>query len=173
MAAEPVIRWAKASDAAIVHRLLQALAESLGQSDKFSCTVADISRFGLEEQPVFRALLAETNDTPVGLCLFFTSFSSWRGQPGIYVQDLYVAPAWRRSRLGQRLLGHAAAYGRQHGCTYLRLSVDSSNKSGRRFYHRLGFIWSRQERIQQLSDEAFTAFAETDSPLPQPGDSCS
>lgn len=171
MTNEPVIRWAKSDDAAVVHRLLQTLAESLGQSDKFSCTVADISRFGLGEQPVFRVLLAEADDTAVGLCLFFKSFSSWRGQPGIYVQDLYVAPVWRRSGLGQRLLSYAAAYGRQHDCTYLRLSVDGSNQSGQRFYHRLGFIWSRQERIQQLSDEAFTALAQAGGSLPLPDDS--
>ena len=153
------IRWADADDALTIHKLLLALADSLGERTKICCSAADIARFGFGELPIFRALIAESEGQAVGLCLLFLEFSTWRGRPGVYVQDLYIAPGLRRSGLGKQLLNRAADYGRQQACTYLRLSVVSRNKSGRRFYQRLGFLWQRQERIYQISDQAFERLA--------------
>ena len=155
-----LIRWAEAKDAPVIHQLLLALADTLGERSKIQCRAEDIARFGFGDAPIFKALIADSKGQAVGLCLLFLEFSTWRGRPGVYVQDLYIDPRLRRSGLGKKLLSKAAEYGRKQGCMYLRLSVASRNKSGRRFYQRLGFLWQRQERIYQISDQAFEQLAD-------------
>ena len=96
---------------------------------------------------------------PVGLCLFFESFSSWDGRCGVYVQDMYVAEAARGHGLGRRLLAEAAAISRARGGSYLRLSVEADNDSAQAFYQRVGLAWSSRERIYQVRDDDFAALA--------------
>ena len=54
-------------------------------------------------------MIARQDGKPVGLALFFFEFSTWRGRPGVYVQDLYVAADMRGTGLGRRLLEAVAA----------------------------------------------------------------
>ncbi|MEQ9607182.1 MAG: GNAT family N-acetyltransferase, partial [Kiloniellaceae bacterium] len=106
------------------------------------------------------ALIAELDGRPVGLCLFFGSYSTWRGQRGLYVQDLIVADAARSLGVGQRLLAEAAALAKSRGAGYLRLSVDDDNVSAQRFYRRAGLKHSTSELIYVLDDNDFTKLAE-------------
>jgi GNAT superfamily N-acetyltransferase len=95
------IRQAVVEDAALVHGLLKNLAMTLGKGEVMTSTAADIERFGFGEQPRFEALLAFEGDKAVGLAVYFFEFSTWRGRPGVYVQDMYVAPQARGRGLGR------------------------------------------------------------------------
>jgi ribosomal protein S18 acetylase RimI-like enzyme len=152
-----VIRRAVAADAEAIHAMIRALGALLGLAQKVTGTVEDIRRHGFGPSPAFEALIAECGGRPVGLCLFFASFSSWRAAPGLYVQDLYVADAARGTGLGRRLLAAAAAIGRARGATYLRLSVEADNVAAQRFYARAGLAWSTTERIFVIDGAAFEA----------------
>jgi len=97
---------------------------------------------------------------PVGVCLWFPAFSTFRGEPGLYVQDLYVAPSERGTGLGRRLLAAAAADGRAQGATHLRLSVESGNDGAQRFYAASGLRWQDTERIFLADGRAFDTLAD-------------
>lgn len=155
-----VIRRAAAADAEAIHAMVMALADDIGKRDSVASTPGDIRRHGFGPAPDFEALIAEADGAPVGLCLFFTSFSSWRGRSGLYVQDLYVAPRLRGGGLGRRLLGAVAAIGLERGATYLRLSVDADNDTAQAFYRRLGLHWSDSERIFQIGEEDLAGLTE-------------
>jgi ribosomal protein S18 acetylase RimI-like enzyme len=155
-----LVRDAVAADAATIHEMLLAIARHVGHERDVVSTADDIARHGFGPDAAFEAVIAEDGGSPIGMCLFFRSFSTWRGTPGGYVQDLYVAPAARGSGAAAALVGAAAARVRARGGTYLRLSVDAANVSAQRFYERIGMIWSDSERILVADGAAFDALAE-------------
>lgn len=160
-----IIRPAVPSDAEAIVVLLRDLARGLGLEDKIRCTAEDLRRHGFGPAPAFHGLVAEQAAAAVGVCLWFASFSTFRGEPGLYVQDLYVAPSQRGTGLGRRLLAAASAAGRAQGATHLRLSVETGNDGAQRFYAAAGLHWQDTERIFLADGRAFSDLAdgETDA----------
>jgi len=153
---QPVtIRAARRADAKIIAQMVRSLAAASGEINKVHSKPEDFAEHGFNEQPAFRALIAEQDGEPVGLSLWFYNFSSWRGDLGIYIQDLYVDDHLRGTGLGKRLLEATAHAGRAAGATHLRLSVANTNSGARAFYRRLGLNYRDDECIYQISDAAF------------------
>lgn len=154
------IEAATADDAPAIHALLTDLARTLDAVDKFHSSADDLRRYGFGETAQFEALLAKADGKPIGLALYFFTFSSWRGSPGVYVQDLHVLESFRAGGIGRRLLAMVAERGRAAGCAHLRLSVDAGNASGRAFYDRLGFHHRHDETIYEITDAGFARLAQ-------------
>ncbi len=154
-----IIRRANKNDAGTIALLIARLAQATGQRSKMTSTEADFARYGFGTTPAFNVLLAEASGNAVGLSLWFYNFSSWRGQLGAYLQDLYVDDSQRGTGLGRRLLAETAALARADGATHLRLSVDTDNTGAQDFYKHLGFVARVDEDIYQISDQAFAALA--------------
>lgn len=154
------LRPAAADDVATIHRMLTALARATAASDRFVSRPEDIARYGFGDEALFHSLLAERGGEAVGLCLYFYTFSTWLGEPGIYVQDLYVADSARGGGVGRALLGAAARQGRRRQATHLRLSVDRQNAGARRFYERIGMDYRDQECTYHVGGAAYAALAE-------------
>lgn len=154
------IRPAVAEDAEIIHAALKTMAVDMGAEAKFVSTVEDVRRHGFGETPAFGVLIAEVGAAFAGLCLSFPSFSTWMGEPGLYVQDLFVADAFRGRRIAERLLRATAQRGRARGAHYMRLSVDVDNLRAQGLYDRLGIRHSRSEQIHMIKGADFDAFAE-------------
>ena len=153
------VRLAVKADAEAVYALVVDLARARGMPEKVASSAADIARDGFGDNPAFEALLAEIHGKTIGLCLFFDSYSTWRGKRGLYVQDLVVAESARGLGVGDRLLSEAAALARARGYAYLRLSVDDDNVKAQRFYQRTGLRHSAPEQIYVADGEAFAALA--------------
>lgn len=149
------IRPGTVDDVAIIHVALLGLADAVGDTGKIKSTPDDIRTHGFGDQPLFGTLLAEVDGRFAGLSLFFTSFSTWFGKPGVYVQDLYVDPAFRGQGIGERLIGETAQRARARGATYMRLSVYADNLAAQGFYERIGMTWSKDEQIFAARNEAF------------------
>jgi len=157
---DTVIRPATEHDIGDVHRLLAQLADATGLSSKFHASEEDLRRDGFSADPLFQTLVAERDGAVIGLCLYFFSYSSWRGSAGVYVQDLVVDRDARGGRIGERLLAETARLARTRGATYLRLSVQRNNANAIRFYERCGLALSSSERIFEADAAAFDALAE-------------
>jgi ribosomal protein S18 acetylase RimI-like enzyme len=154
-----VLRQGTADDAAAIHAMVRALARDLGSEERMHSTVEDFRRCGCGSPPTFDALLAERMGTPVGLCLYFASFSSWRGEPGVYLQDIWVAESERGTGLAQRMVAECARRAAAKGARYMRLSVDRGNDAARAFYTRLGLRHAAHECIYTATGAAFEALA--------------
>jgi ribosomal protein S18 acetylase RimI-like enzyme len=139
------IRRATPEDAPVIHRLLAELEQSLGVQEMVKRKEADILRFGFSEAPFFEALIAWQGERPVGLALYFREFSTWRGSPGVYVQDLYVSNEVRGSGLGRKLMDSLIGRSRSWGATYCKLAVYNDNEAALAFYRHLGFHVSENE----------------------------
>ena len=162
MKSQATVRAARPDDAGLIHQMLVSLAGSLGASDKFHSSEADIRRHGFCDPPGFHALIAEHAGQAVGLCLYFFSFSSWMGQRGVYVQDIWVSDSERGSGLGRRLIGETARRAAGHGAAFMRLSVDSANAEAQRFYRSIGMELSENERIFKAVGERFQQLRQLD-----------
>jgi GNAT superfamily N-acetyltransferase len=138
-------------DAAAIAALLGELAQALGEADRFRSTPAGIRRHGFGPDRRLWTMLAWRGAAAVGIATYFPTFSTTRGAPGIYLQDLYVATAQRGSGLGRRLIAAAIADGaRTWGATHLTLLVYDANTAARRFYAGLGFGLPDTERPATL-----------------------
>lgn len=133
------IRGARREDAPVIHRLLLELASELGKAQDIRSSVADIERFGFGDPPRFEAVLAFGGEEAIGLAVYFYEFSTWRGQPGVYVQDLYVAPTARGRGLGRELLRAVRQRAAEHVAGYVKLTVYDRDPAALAFYHAMGF----------------------------------
>lgn len=155
------IRDAGIDDAAAIAEMVHRIAVGTGDGDKAVSGAEDFRRHGFGEVPHYRALIAEQSGAPVGLSLWLYDFSSWRGNLGAYLQDLFVEPALRGSGLGKTLLAATCERAIADGACHLRLSVNSENQAARDFYSHLGFAWRDDECIYQIADEALAELART------------
>ena len=151
------IRTARAADVEAIHAMIRTMAGDMGMADRIHSQAGDILRYGFSDPPCFHGLIAEQGARPVGLCLYFFSFSTWMGRRGVYVQDLYVAVTERGTGLGRRLIAETARLAGEQGATYMRLSVDQGNTAAQEFYSRIGMERSRHECIFRATGEQFEA----------------
>ena len=133
------IRLATHEDIADIHHLLLELTSTLGKSEEAGGTEQDIAKWGFGENPRFEVMMAFEHDRAVGLAVFFSEYSTWRGVPGVYVQDLYVSDHLRGSGLGRELLAAVKQRARSWGGSYVRLTVYDGNQEALSFYRHLGF----------------------------------
>lgn len=155
----PEIRLAEESDAPAIHAMLYEIAAATGSAEKFVSSPDDIARDGFGPSPAFEALIATDDLDPVALCLYFPSYSTFRGQAGVYMQDLYVAPSHRGGGFAQKMVQAVAHRAASQGKSYIRLSVDAKNVVGQRFYQKIGMRHADDEKIFVLDGDAFSALA--------------
>jgi GNAT superfamily N-acetyltransferase len=105
-------------------------------------------------RPAAECVLAFADGAPAGFALFFTSYSTFLGRPGIYLEDLFVPPEFRGKGVGRALLVHVARAARDRGCGRMEWSVLSWNKTAIDFYESLGATVMPDWRICRLTGEA-------------------
>jgi GNAT superfamily N-acetyltransferase len=133
------IRVATVDDVPLVHQLLIRLAAELGHSTDMTCEIRNLEKYGFSDRSFFSAMLAFTGNEAVGLVVYFSEYSTWRGVPGVYVQDLYVSEKARGAGLGRLLLQSVMADSSHWGARYMKLTVHGVNPDAVAFYQRLGF----------------------------------
>jgi GNAT superfamily N-acetyltransferase len=152
------IRTATPSDAGDIVSMLARLAAETGDAARFSSTPEVILTYGFGPDALFHALIAEQNGAPVGLVLFFRHFSTTRGAPGVYVQDLWTAPEVRGHGHGAALLAAVAARAwNGWGARYLALTIHGHNVAAHAFYERLGFEAHAGDVPMLLGGDGFAA----------------
>lgn len=129
------IRPARAEDIPTLLHLLTAMAAEDGA--RIGSTEASLNAGGFGPAPFFRALLAEDDSGPLGMILYFPEYSTWRGEMGLFVQDIYVTPAGRGAGLGRALMAGALAHA-DWSPRFLTLMVARGNAVARAFYAGLG-----------------------------------
>ncbi len=157
------LRLATVTDADALHAMIMAMAREAGAIDRMSSCPDDFRRFGFSDPPCFHALMAERGGAAVGLCVYFFSFSTWRGARGVYVQDIYVAGSERGRGLAQRLIAETARRAGEQGAKFLRLAVDRENLAARKFYEKLGLRHAADECTYMVLGDDFAALKDLGS----------
>jgi len=152
------IRSAKATDALVIANMLACLANDLGDGEVFTSNSEIILRYGFGQAAMFNVVIAESESEAVGFALYFAHFSTTKGKPGVYVQDLWVDPVTRGGQIGQKLLAAVATNAANTwDAAYMKLSVHAGNIGAERFYSRLGFSANTNETPMTAENNAFKA----------------
>jgi len=147
------LRSAGRSDAALVLGLVQRLAAYENLSHEVVASVADFERWLFGERPCAEAVIAELDGTPAGFVLWFTTFSTFVGRPGIHVEDLFVLPELRGRGIGKSLLAWVARTACERGCARLEWSVLDWNEPARRFYDSIGAELKTEWLLERLTGQ--------------------
>ena len=132
------LRPAVPDDAPLILQFIRELAEYEREPDAAVATEADIQRYVFSEHPLVKVVMADWEGQPAGFALWFLNFSTWEGKPGIYLEDLFVRPAFRGHGIGKALLQHLAALAVKEGWTRFVWQVLDWNTPSIEFYEAHG-----------------------------------
>ena len=132
------VRFATAADVPAILGLIRELAEYERLLDQVVADEASLHRALFGETPQVAALVASVAGEAVGFALFFHNFSTFLGKPGMYLEDLFVRPAYRGQGLGKALLQRVAQIAVERDCGRMEWSVLNWNEPSIRFYESLG-----------------------------------
>ena len=150
------IREMQAAEAEAVAQMVQGLADHVGLGIVTGLTGAKL----IAARDLIDVVVAREGERLLGACLSLMTFSTWRGQRGLYVVDLFVNPEARGRNVGLKLLRLAASRGRDRGAQFIKLEVDTGNDGAARFYDRLGFKRKDEDRLFILEQDGLAAFLE-------------
>jgi GNAT superfamily N-acetyltransferase len=154
------LRPAVPADAALIVEYIRELAEFEREPEAAVVTEADIVRYAFSEQPLVHVTMAEWDGRPAGFALWFLNFSTWEGRPGIYLEDLFVRPAFRRNGIGKALLKHLAAIAVREGWTRFVWQVLDWNAPAIEFYQAHGARVMRSWITCRVEGDAIKRLAE-------------
>ncbi len=154
------IRTARPGDEPLIVQFIAELAEYERLSHEAKATPEAIARNLFGPRPYAEAILAFVNDEPAGFALFFHTFSTFRAQPGLYLEDLFVRPAYRGRGLGKALLTGLARLAVDRGCGRLEWSVLDWNQPAIDFYESLGARPMSEWTVYRLDESALDRAAE-------------
>lgn len=153
------LRAAGPDDAAVIHRLIVDLATYEREPNAVLVTPAELREQLAAARPPFECLLAELDGVAVGFALYFHNYSTWRGRPGLYLEDLFVEPACRGRGIGKQLLVRLAQIAVERRCARFEWAVLDWNEPAIGFYRSLGARPLAEWTIFRLSDEPLLALA--------------
>ncbi len=109
-------------------------------------------------QPHVQVMIADNSGLLVGACVWFFTFSTWRGSKGAHISDLYVMGHMRGRKIGQNLLGAVAREAIKHDANYLRLDVTTVTPTPRAFYEKLGFVADEEDLTLYIDQDKLRAW---------------
>ncbi len=145
------IRFATARDADVIVQFVRALAEYEREPEAVEVTPAAMRAQMESADPPFECLIAEQDGVAAGFALFFRNYSTWRGRPGLFLEDLFVTPEYRRNGIGRALLQRLAAISVERGYGRMEWSVLDWNTPAHDFYRAIGAAPMDQWTIWRLS----------------------
>jgi GNAT superfamily N-acetyltransferase len=156
-----ILRPAVPTDAALIVEYIRELAAFEREPEKAVVTEADIVRYAFSEQPLVQVTMAEWDGQPAGFALWFLNFSTWEGKPGIYLEDLFVRPAFRGNGIGKALLKQLASLAVKEGWTRFVWQVLDWNTPAIEFDEAHGARVMRSWLTCRVEGDAIKRLAET------------
>lgn len=159
MTTELILRPAEPADVPVLFDLIQALAEYEKLSHAVTGNADALKEHLFGGRPYVEAILAEYAGQAVGFALFFHSYSTFLTKPGIYLEDLFVLPEYRRQGIGKALLTYLAQLAVTRGYGRLEWSVLDWNEPAIAFYRRMGALVREDGRICRVTGDSLTQVA--------------
>lgn len=172
-AGDLVLRDATPADVPDIVQLIRELAEYERDPDAAVATppLVHDALFGAER--VAHAIMAElgtsSGRTLAGFALWFHNFSTWTGRRGLYLEDLFVRPAYRGQGIGGALLRRLAAIAAERGCARMEWSVLKWNVDAIRVYEQIGAAALDGWTVYRLTGDGIAALARGGAGAPTGG----
>ena len=153
------VRKAVAADVPLILAFVRSLAEYERGLEEVTATEEGLLRDGFGSRPFYECLIAELDGEPAGFALFFFNYSTWKGRPGVYLEDLFVQPRLRGKGIGKALLQRVAAFAVENGCQRLQWEVLDWNTPAIEFYRAMGAEFLDEWRNVRVSGETLAKLA--------------
>jgi GNAT superfamily N-acetyltransferase len=153
------IRTATEADVPQILEFIRALAAYEREPDAVTATEADLLRDGFGPNPFYVCLIADLDGQPAGFAFYFFNYSTWKGRPGLYLEDLFVHPEFRGLGIGKALLERVAAIAVEKNCPRLQWEVLDWNTPAIDFYRAMGAEFLDEWRNVRVSGDALLRLA--------------
>jgi len=161
------LRFAALDDVPLLLGLIRELAEYEKLTHELAATEERLQQAlfpradptGKTPPPAAECILAFVDEAPVGYAVFFTNFSTFLGQPGLYLEDLFVRPSIRGRGIGKALLLHVAKLANARGCGRMEWTVLDWNRPAIEFYESLGARRMQEWQLCRLTGAALARYA--------------
>ncbi len=147
------LRFAEPADSAVLFDLIQALAEYEKLSHAVTGNAESLKEHLFGSNKYIEAILAEYAGQAAGFALFFHNYSTFLTKPGIYLEDLFVLPKYRRKGIGKAMFTKLAQIAVQRNCGRLEWSVLDWNEPAIAFYRSMGASILDDWRICRVTEE--------------------
>lgn len=155
-----VVRPASVDDVPLILRFIRELAAYERAEQEVVATEASLRASLFGEDARAHALVCRVAGADAGFAVYFFNYSTWQGRPGLYLEDLYLSPAYRKIGAGRKMLQHLARIAVARGCGRFEWSVLDWNEPAISFYQSIGAIPMDEWVRYRLAGEALTKFAE-------------
>ncbi len=156
------IRSATSEDCIIIVNLIRELAVYEKLESEARATPDDLRKYLFGKRSYAECLIVENHGQAVGFAMYFYNFSTFRGRPGLYLEDLFVLPSHRGRGFGKALLARLAKIAIDQDCGRFEWSVLDWNAPSIGFYKSLGARPMDDWTIFRVDDEALLRLAELD-----------
>jgi len=153
------VREASGEDVPLILSFIRELAAYEKLSHEVVATEEELRESLFGERRYAEVLIAEHDRSPAGFAVFFHNFSTFLGKPGIYLEDLYVNPAFRGAGIGKKLLVYLASLAKRRGCGRLEWWVLDWNEPSIGFYMSLGATAMDDWTVYRLAGTALDDLA--------------
>lgn len=151
---------ATVSDVSLILDFITALAEYERLPQEVVATEELLKQTLFGERKVAEVVIGYADGTPVGFALYFHNYSTFLGRPGIYLEDLFIKPAYRGKGYGKALLVYLAKITKERNCGRLEWSVLDWNVPSISFYKKLGAIAMDDWTMYRVTGKALDKLAE-------------
>jgi GNAT superfamily N-acetyltransferase len=161
----PLFRLAPASetDVGLIFQLIRELAVYEKLADQVVATEGDLRAALFGPRPAAEVIIGYAGDDPAGFAMYFQTFSTFKGRPGLYLEDLFVKPEWRGRGLGRMLLARLARIAVERGYGRMEWSVLDWNEMALRVYRAVGARPMDEWTVYRLNGEALRNLADRDA----------
>jgi diamine N-acetyltransferase len=154
-----VIRAARPDDSALIFALVRELADYEKLTHEVDATPEAIAAALFAHEPTVFCDIAEWNGEVAGFAIWFLNFSTFRGRHGIYLEDVFVRPAFRKKGIGKALLARLAQRCVEQGYARFEWAVLDWNRPSIDFYKSIGAQVMDEWKICRMSGAALKTFA--------------
>jgi len=157
------IRAAIPEDVATIFHFSQLLSEYEKLAHEMVGTQEDLHRALFGDRPYVESFVALWDGEVVASATYFYNFSTFLMKPGIYLEDLFVLPDYRRRGIATALLRHLANHAVAKGCGRCEWSVLDWNEDAIAVYKKMGAVLMDEWTVCRVSGQALTALASSES----------
>jgi GNAT superfamily N-acetyltransferase len=151
------VRFATQEDLPDMLKHIQELAVFENEPDAVEVTIEDLRRFGFGEQPLYKCFVAEFDSKVIGMALFYSRFSTWKGET-IHLEDLIVTKPMRGKSIGKALFESVIIYAKTQKIRRVEWVVLDWNINAIDFYEKYGAKVFKEWRTVQLNEEQINHF---------------
>jgi GNAT superfamily N-acetyltransferase len=157
------VRPATPADAETILRFIRGLAEYEREPDAVRATAGDLREQMASAAPPFECLIAQDGNNPIGFALFFCSYSTWLGQPLLFLEDFFVDENYRGRGAGILLIKRLAQIARERGYRRIEWRVLDWNEPAQRFYRSLGAFPIDEWTVWRMEGDALDRLSQRES----------